>query len=64
MITFPPRWGSAPKPFARQVPNSELGADEPVRFEKKVSPRKFKGYVTDVQMTLEEKERVQEAAVA
>jgi hypothetical protein len=29
-----------------------------------VSPRKFKGYVTDVQMTLEEKERVQEAAVA
>ncbi|RSH89198.1 hypothetical protein EHS25_002310 [Saitozyma podzolica] len=33
-------------------------------FEKKVSPRKFKGYLTDVQMTLEEKERVQEAAVA
>lgn len=41
-----------------------LGADDRVRFEKKVSPRKFKGYVTDVQMTLEEKERVQEAAVA
>jgi hypothetical protein len=42
----------------------QAGADDPVRFEKKVSPRKFKGYLTDVQMTLEEKERVQEAAVA
>jgi hypothetical protein len=34
------------------------------RFENKVSPRKFKGYVTEVQMTLEEKERVEGAAVA